>query len=311
MPASLDGVLAKGTDWMATLLDVPLKLALILVTALVIRWVVRRVINRIATGIASGRGGLAKLDDRLPNATAILSPSPLLSARREQRARTTASVLNSATTAAVSAVAILTALPLLGVTIAPLLASAGVIGVALGLGAQALIKDLLAGIFMIAEDQFGVGDVVDLGEATGTVESVGLRVTRLRDADGTLWYLRNGEVLRVGNRSQGWARAVLDVGFPPGHDLVRARDLLLDVARGLVKEEDFAAVVLEEPQVWGVESVSTDSVALRLVVKTQPLQQWTVARELRRRIVERFGQEGLGVPVGLESPTTKDLKPAT
>jgi small conductance mechanosensitive channel len=290
-------------DWLGTLLDVPLKLALIVVTAVLLRLLVRRLITRITDGIATGRGGLSKLDDKLPSAAAVLSSSPLLSARREQRARTTASVLNSATTITVAAVAVLTALPLLGVTIAPLLASAGVLGIALGLGAQSLIKDVVAGIFMIMEDQYGIGDLVDLGEASGFVESVGLRVTRLRDVEGTVWYLRNGEVPRVGNRSQGWSRAVLDVGFPHGHDLEQARDLLLDVAGGLRREEAFATRILDAPQVWGVESVSEDAVTLRLVVKTEPLQQWPVARELRRRIVERFAKEGLGVPVGLAGPS--------
>ena len=100
----------------------------------------------------------------------------------------------------------------LGVNVAPIIASAGILGIALGFGAQSLVKDFLSGIFMIFEDQYGVGDVVDLGEAIGTVEAVSLRVTRLRDVNGTVWYVRNGEILRVGNMSQNWARTVLDVG---------------------------------------------------------------------------------------------------
>jgi moderate conductance mechanosensitive channel len=148
---------------------------------------------------------------------------------------------------------------------------------------------------MLVEDQYGVGDVVDLGDASGVVEAVGLRVTRVRDVNGTVWYIRNGEVLRVGNQSQGWARAVLDVGIAYSEDVARAESILLDVANGLRADEEFGPLVLEEPEMWGIESVTADSVVLRLVVKTQPLQQWVVARELRRRIKDRFDAEGIHV----------------
>ena len=294
-------VMAATPQWVQDLLGTPLQIAVIVLLAIVVRWGLHRLIGRIADGIVHGRGGLGRLDERFSGATAFLS-APLASARREQRARTTASVLKSATTAVVAVVAGLTLLDTVGAKITPLLASAGVLGVALGFGAQTMIKDLIAGLFMIVEDQYGVGDVVDLGEITGTVESVGLRVTRLRDADGTVWYLRNGEVQRVGNRSQGTARAVLDVGLGTGTDLARAQALLLDVARVLAKDPDFAGVVIDEPQVWGLEAVTADGVAVRLVVRTQPLRQWTVARELRRRILERFEAERLPRPTGLDTP---------
>ena len=294
-------VLDKAPQWVQDLLGTPLQIAVIAVVAIVTRWLLHRLIGRVAEGIATGRGGLGRLDERITGATAFLTSSPLASVRREQRARTTASVLKSATTAVVAVVAALTALDTANARITPLLASAGVLGVALGFGAQTMIKDLIAGLFMIVEDQYGVGDVVDLGEVTGSVESVGLRVTRLRDADGTVWYVRNGEIMRVGNRSQGWARAVLDVDLPAGVDVVRAQAVLLDVARRLAKDPDHGGAVLDEPQVWGVEAVTADGVAVRLVVRTQPLQQWAVARELRRRILDRFEAEGLPRPTGLES----------
>jgi moderate conductance mechanosensitive channel len=187
----------------------------------------------------------------------------------------------------------LTILDELGIPTAPLLASAGIVGGAVGFGAQALVRDVISGIFMIIEDQYGVGDVVDLGDASGVVEAVGLRVTRVRDVDGTVWYLRNGQVLRVGNRSQGWARAVLDVGIAYAEDVDQAERLILDVARGLKSDERFAAAFLEEPVMEGIESVTADSVVLRLAVRTEPMQQWPVARELRRRIKERFDAEGV------------------
>ena len=286
---------ARAGVWAELLLGTPFKILLILVGGLVARFVLHKVIDQVADRIATGRAGLGRLDDRLSSATAILTTSPLLSARREQRSRTIGSVLKSVTTGTVGVVVMLMVLDLVGIPIGPLLASAGILGVALGFGSQTLVKDFLSGIFMVAEDQYGVGDVVDLGDASGVVEAVGLRVTRIRDVDGTVWYIRNGEVLRVGNRSQGWARAVLDVGIAYGEDVAHAQELLLDVARGVQSDEEFGELVLEEPEMWGVESVSADGVVLRLVVKTQPLQQWAVARELRLRIKERFDAEGIAV----------------
>jgi len=281
--------------WAEVLVGTPLKIFVVLLGGLLARFLLHRLIDRVAERIAAGRAGLGRLDERLPAATALLATSPLLSARREQRARTMASVLRSVTTGVVAAVVLLMSMDLLGLPIGPLLASAGILGVAVGFGAQTLVKDFLSGIFMIAEDQYGVGDVVDLGEASGVVEAVGLRVTRVRDVDGTVWYIRNGEVLRVGNRSQGWARAVLDIGIDYREDVGVAQELLLDVARDLREDPHFGPMLLEEPEMWGIESVSADAVVLRLVVKTAPLQQWTVARELRRRIKDRLDAEGVRV----------------
>ena len=278
----------------------------IILLALRARGVIHRLVTRIAESIARGRAGLGRLDEHLATATAMLSVTPLQSARREQRARTMASALRSITTVTVVAVAVLMVLPLYGFSVAALLTSAGILGVALGFGAQTLVKDFLSGMFMIAEDQYGVGDVVDLGRATGVVEAVGLRVTRLRDVDGTVWYIRNGEVLRVGNHSQGWSRAVLDVGVSYGENVGRVQELLLDVARGVREEPDYAPVILEDPEVWGIESVSAEGVVVRLVVKTQPLRQWDVARVLRLRIKERFDAEGVQVAYSTGSVVLRD-----
>lgn len=304
---NVEQVLVKLPNWAETLLDVPLKIVIIVIGAFLARIVIHRAVNRIAEGIATGRAGLGRLDEKLPNASAILGASPLLSARRQQRARTTAFILNSTATAGIGVVAVLTLLPLLGVPNIPLLTSASVLGVALGIGAQGLVKDILAGLFMIMEDQCGVGDVVDLGHAQGAVEGIGLRVTRVRDGDGSLWYVRNGEILRVGNHSQGWARAVLDVAVPHAEQegLKRVDDLLLDVARGLAEDEVFSRDVIGEPHVWGIEGVSPDAVVVRLVQRTESLRQWDVARELRRRILERFAAEGRPAPLGLERPPTQ------
>ena len=184
-----------------------------------------------------------------------------------------------------------------GMNVAPILASAGVLGLAIGFGAQNLVKDFLSGVMMMIEDQYGVGDAVDLGEAIGTVEAVGLRVTRVRDVDGTVWYVRNGEILRVGNQSQNWARTVLDIGVSYSEDLVRVRDVLEDVAHGLWEDEDYRDIVIEEPEVWGVQNLAPDAVVVRVTLKTAPMQQWPVAREMRERIKARFDHEGIEMPL--------------
>ena len=205
-----------------------------------------------------------------------------MSTRRVQRAQTMGSLLKSIVTGVVVAVVGTMMLSELGVDIAPIVASAGIIGVALGFGAQTLVKDFLSGIFMIFEDQYGVGDVVDLGEASGTVEAVSLRVTRLRDVNGTVWYVRNGEILRVGNMSQNWARSVLDVNVGYREDLVQVRRVLAEVAHDLWEDDDYRGLIIEEPEVWGVEEIAADGVTVRVTLKTAPMEQWAVAREMRR-----------------------------
>ena len=159
------------------------------------------------------------------------------------------------------------------------------------------MKDFLAGIFMIIEDQYGVGDVVDVGEASGTVEAVGLRVTRLRDVNGTVWYVRNGEILRVGNMSQNWARTVLDIPVAFSEDLHRVRQVLKDVAHTMWDDEEYNELIIEEPEVWGVERWDPDGVVVRVTLKTAPLEQWAVAREMRERIKGRFDYEGIEIPL--------------
>ena len=184
----------------------------------------------------------------------------------------------------------------LGMNIAPILASAGIIGLALGFGAQNLVKDFLSGVFMMFEDQYGVGDVVDLGEASGTVEAVSLRVTRLRDVDGTVWYVRNGEILRVGNMSQNWARTVLDINVGYDEDLVRVRRVLQEVAHGLWEDEDYKRHDHRGARGLGREAHRPPTaVTVRVTLKTAPMEQWRVAREMRERIKARFDHEGIEI----------------
>jgi small conductance mechanosensitive channel len=282
--------LAESSDW---LLAKPAAITVIVVLAVLTRFLLHRVIRRLAHRAAEGTvpGVLAK-----GKGSRLIETSPLLSERRKQRADTMSSVLRSITTGVVFTVAVLMILDVVGLPIGPLLASAGILGVAIGFGAQTLVKDFLSGIFMILEDQYGVGDVVDLGEASGVVEAVGLRVTRLRDVNGTVWYVRNGEILRVGNQSQGWARAVIDVGVAYSENIPRVKELLSEAAHSLMEDEEFEGVVLEEPEVWGVESLTADGVVVRVVIKTVPLEQWNVARELRQRIKATFDAHQVEIP---------------
>src|SRR4051812_8702975 len=173
------------------------------------------------------------------------------------------------------------------IDLAPFIAGTSIVGVALGFGAQNIVKDFLAGMFMLLEDQYGVGDVIDFEKATGTVEAVGLRCTRLRDVNGTVWYVRNGEVLRVGNKSQGFAQVVLDIPIDAWADVDRASAAMLDVAKEMAAEEAWAAVFLQEPEVLGVEAMTREETTIRLIARVRPLEQWRTARELRRRIRER------------------------
>ena len=210
-----------------------------------------------------------RLPDSLQDATAICPE------RRRQRAEAIGSVLRSFATAAVFSIAALMILGELGVNLAPLLASAGIVGVALGFGAQSLVKDLLAGLFMLLEDQYGVGDVVDVGEASGTVEAVGLRITTVRDARGVLWYIRNGEIVRVGNKSQGWALVVVDM--PIGFAGVEQGDRGAARAAGRVAEDpEHPTDLIEPPNVLGVEQITVDGAVLRTTVKTAPDTQWKI-----------------------------------
>lgn len=260
----------------------PLRIALIVLLAVVLRVVVHRAVGRLVRRMTIGALPDA-LRERAP--VRLLEGSPEAVERRRQRAETLGSVLRSVVSFVLLGVATLMVLSELGLDLRPVLASAGIVGVAIGFGAQHLVKDFLAGMFLLLEDQYGVGDVVTLGTAEGVVESVGLRSTRLRAVDGTVWHIRNGEVASVGNRSQGWGRVVLDVPVPAGTDLDRAAEVLREVTAGLRDDDAWAPLVLGEPELWGVGSWGTDSTVLRLAVRTAPHEQERVAGELRRRLV--------------------------
>jgi moderate conductance mechanosensitive channel len=268
-----------------------LRVLVILVVAVVVRWLLHRAISRVVSRAVESPAVPETLRGR------FLDMSPAVATeRRRQRAETIGSILRSSASIVVFGIAVATVLSEFDIDLGPAIAGAGIVGVALGFGAQNLVKDFLNGIFMILEDQYGVGDAIDVGEASGIVESVALRTTRLRSVDGTVWHVRNGEVLRVGNMSQGWSRALLDVSVAYGTDVDHASAVIKRVADDVWRGERVGEFVLEEPEVWGVEQLGADGMAIRLVVKTAPLEQWKVARELRRCLKDAFDEEGIEIP---------------
>ncbi|MBK1786367.1 mechanosensitive ion channel family protein [Prauserella cavernicola] len=295
-----------GNEWLAGsanwLVAKPLHILLILVVAVLARYAIRKVIDRLTRAPVdeaenSDNGKLpALLRPLRERAPEVLGP--LVIERRRQRAKTIGSVLKSLTSVVVFGLAFVLILGELGINLAPILASAGIVGVAIGFGAQNLVRDFLSGIFMMLEDQYGVGDIVDVGEAVGTVEAVGLRITTLRDLNGTVWYVRNGEVLRVGNSSQGYAVGVVDIPINYNTDVQRATTLLHDVAAEAAARPSIAPDVLEPPEVLGVENVTAEGTQLRLTVKVRPGRQWAVQRALRAEILPAFERAGFEPPLG-------------
>jgi moderate conductance mechanosensitive channel len=285
-------------DWLASsagwLIAKPITILLIIIGAFIVRAIARRLIDRLT----SASGGkvptvLRPLRERAPQALGTL-----LSERRAQRAQTIGSVFKSIVSFIVFGLAFMMILGELGVNLGPILASAGIVGVAIGFGAQNLVKDFLSGVFMMLEDQYGVGDVVDTGEAIGTVEAVGLRITTLRDVNGTVWYVRNGEILRVGNSSQGFAVAVVDVPIGFGADVGQATEILERVTAEATEDSPVSDDVIEPAEVLGVERVTAaEGITMRVTVKVRPGRQWSVQRSLRAKVMEAFEDAGIRGPV--------------
>lgn len=268
-----------------------ISIVLIVVGAFVVRWlllvILRRSIERVITGVKKTHN---------VEETQELASAPLHAARIVQRTRTLGTVINSVLTVIVFGAALVLVLDVLGVPVLGILGAAGVVAAGLAFGAQNLVKDILNGMFMVFEDQFGIGDVVDLGVASGTVESVGVRITSIRDVNGTLWHVRNGEILRVGNKSQGWARVIIDLPVPYHADLEEVKETILATAKELAVDPQWRRKVLETPEIWGVESVTAEALVVRLVVKTRSPDQWDIARELRMRIKLALDRLGVNVP---------------
>ncbi|MDA3626782.1 mechanosensitive ion channel family protein [Saccharopolyspora oryzae] len=285
-----------GNEWLASYSDLiiakPLHIAMILIIAFILRWLVHRTITKLT----QGNGKPPKLLNPLRERRTDALTAELLSERRLQRARTIGSVLKSIASLVIFGLAAIYVLQELDIQVAPVLASAGVLGVAVAFGAQNLVRDFLSGMFMLVEDQYGVGDVVDLGEASGTVEAVGLRVTTLRDINGTVWYVRNGEILRVGNSSQGFAYAVVDFPISHGSDVEKAISVATEVATDATSREPLSKDVLDKPEMLGVDKITPDTVTLRLTVKVRPGRQWSVQRRLRADIKRAYDEKDIEPP---------------
>ncbi len=275
--------------------DTAIAIFVVLAGALLGRWLILRGIamvtqHTLARAQARRAGQTSRADRILAMATGAASE------RHEQRTATIASLLKNLTSLAMGTLIILTVLAILDVPLAPLLASAGVGGIAIAFGAQSLVKDFLSGIFMILEDQYGVGDVVNTGEVTGTVQEVGLRVTRLRDSTGQIWYVRNGEILRVGNQSQGWSTAIIDVPVAYDEDAAKVISILDEVATEIDADPALADVLLERPTVAGVNAVTGGTMTVRVTAKTAPNQHWGVQRTVLERSVTALTRAGVRGP---------------
>jgi len=218
-------------------------------------------------------------------------------ARREQRAEALGTLAVSVVRVLIWGFAILTALGTVGVNLAPLIAGAGVLGVAIGFGAQDIVKDFLSGVIMLVEDQYGVGDVIDAGSATGVVEEVSLRTTRIRDVNGTVWHVPNGSIARVGNLTQGWSRMIIDVDVAYETDVDHAIEFLTEVLRRFEQREDVQERLLGEPmEIWGVNDLGDSSVAIRVVARTVPGQQWALGRLFRQVVKRELDAAGIEIP---------------
>ena len=303
----LGSCLANPSDWCiwgthSALPLAPVRIVGIIVVSLVLRMVIHRAINAVVhRAIAGLPNPLRPLPRRLRKRLQSAMPDNL-SARREQRLSAVGSVLRSIVTTVIFIVALVAVLSELGINISGVVTVSSVAGVAIGFGAQTLVRDYLNGLAMLIEDQYGVGDVIDAGVATGTVEELGLRVTRLRDEDGVIWHIRNGEIVRVANKSQGWGRAVVDVLIAYDADVAAARAVLQDAAIAAVAEEPLASKVLDAPTVTGVERYEEKGAAVRVVVRTKPGDRDEVARALRQALLAALAAAGIASPYAIARP---------
>ena len=256
-----------------------LRIALVLIIAALLRVAARRVIDKV-TARAASRNERTVGD------------------RRSQRGTAIGSLLGNAASVTIFTIASLIILGDIGLNLAPILASAGVLGIAIGFGAQNLVQDFLAGIFILLEDQYGVGDVVDIGTVSGNVEAVSLRITRVRDVNGIVWHIRNGTIKKAGNQTHGWARAVVDFPVPGGMPIAVARRVLERAALQMSAEPRWRSSILDPPEVWGIETISPDGLLMRVTARTAPQARPEVTRELRERLKTALDAELAAGSVG-------------
>ena len=266
------------------LLDIAVRIGLAVVVGFLVQRLLFLVVGRVETWVQrAGKGGAAA----------------------RQRSDTLGQILRNLCTVVVSGAVVVYALGLMGLNVGPILAGAGILGVALGFGAQSLVRDVIAGVFILAEDQFGVGDVIEVNSRPATVEGLTVRATTLRDFNGYLHFVPNGEMRIVVNRSRGWGRLAVDVPVAADQDIERALEASAEVARAMSTDESWRARLLGPIEVWGVEALGGSEVQIRLVVRAQPgLSAQEAARELRRRIVRAFAAAGVQAPPphGMRNP---------
>jgi small conductance mechanosensitive channel len=298
-------ITALGPFW--TLVQV----ILIIVGAWVAHWLLQQLIKRFVRQIVEGVKRKRGVDD-----TQMLAiRSPLESVRTVQRTRTIGQVLSNILTVVIVIIVVLWCIGVISPSfLQSLTVLSAAIGAGLGFGAQKVVGDVLNGMFMVIEDQIGVGDDVDMEYASGTVEAVGIRVTQVRDVYGQLWYVRNGEIQRVGNYSQGWNRAIIDLPVPYSEDRERVQRVVEQVGSDMYEDIDWMMKLLEKPSVWGLQTLSADAVIMRLAVKTSPGERWGVERELRARIQDALKAENITLPpmnlVRFDGPNGIEPRPA-
>jgi small-conductance mechanosensitive channel len=291
---------ATGNKFVASTADIvivkPAKVLLILALAYVVNRLIARSIKRFVRSVRGEKvqRRLGTLREHTP--TALAGSGQIPSLRSTQRAETIGALLRSISAFSVWVIAALMVLGELGLAIGPLIAGAGIVGIALGFGAQNLVRDFISGIFMLVEDQYGVGDIIDVGPASGTVEAVSLRTTRIRDVNGVVWHIPNGNIERIANKSQQWSRALLDFEVAYDTDVDFAGDVIKRTIIKAWEGDTWHDVILEEPEVWGVENLGADGVTIRVAVKTLPGKQFPVARHLRAQIKAAFEEAGIEIP---------------
>lgn len=284
---------AHAAEWF---LAKPLAILLVIIgaalVAVIVRWLISRSMGRLLlAGSGKKSGGQGRLRRRTSE---VLLASGDTSVRTEARIETLTAVFRSIGTALVWFVALFLSLEILGISLGPLLATAGIVGVALGFGTQTMVRDFISGFFIVAEDQFGVGDTIDVGGgAKGVVERITLRATHIRDPEGTMWHVANGQIVKVANKSQEWARALIDVVLPYDADVSAVSDVMQEVADSIQADPAWSEKIMERAEIWGIQEFDPDGVHVRMVIKTEPAAQFGVLRELRARMKETFDQRGI------------------
>lgn len=271
-----------------------INVAIIVVVAFVARAVVGRLVTQLVKRIVNSQQRINKAKSKASRA--VTKPAEGNGEeRQEQRAHTIGAVLGSIASFVIFGVAFMMILGEFGINIAPILASAGVLGLAIGFGAQSLVQDFLSGLFLMIEDQFGVGDVVDVGDAVGTVEAMTMRTTKIRDLDGNLWHVRNGEIMRVCNMNQDWANAVIEIPLDYSADLPSTKRVMETSLQEFAQDPEFTSQILEKPDVNGVVGIGNGAVTMRVIIKTKPGSQWAIGRAARAQLKNRLDQEGIQV----------------